>query len=180
MQHCPSCTWKDDRPVLVGDETTRSRSISSPIESRRISIAIFWIFFIIGTWALVQDNRFMLIVDITTFLAICLFMFTALVFSFAVLNAMRGRQLNSEMPKLQIIHKGMADPVPAPEQVTPAPVIRKRYHNPVSDFMLNAIFKKKKNKFTQKSFLIAPMHRLRGASFQSGTQYRLRHRSRYG
>lgn len=126
----------------MGDESKRSRSISSPIESTRISVAIFWIFFIIGTWALVQDNRFMLIFGITTFFAICLFMFTALVFSFAVLNAMRGRQLNSDMPILQLTPKGMADGVPAPEQVTPAPVLRKRYHNPVSDFMLNALLKK--------------------------------------
>ena len=70
------------------------------------------------------------------------FMFTALVFSFAVLSALRGRQLNIEMPILQITPKGMADEVPAPEQVTLAPVLRKRYHNPVSDFMLNALLKK--------------------------------------
>ena len=126
----------------VGDETKRSRSISSPIESTRISVAIFWIFFIIGTWALVQDSRFMLILGITTFFAICLFMFTALVFSFAVLNAMRGRQLNIDMPILQITPKGISDAIPAPKQVTPTPVLRKRYHNPISDFMLNALLKK--------------------------------------
>lgn len=126
----------------TGDESKRSRSISSPIESTRISVAVFWVFFIIGTWALVQDNRFMLILGITTFFAICLFMFTALVFSFAVLNAMRGRQLNIDMPVLQLAPKATAVGVPEPELASPAPVLKKRYHNPVSDFMLNALLKK--------------------------------------
>ena len=84
----------------------------------------------------------MLVLGITTFFAISLFMFTALVFSFAVLNLMRGRQSKIDMPLLQLTPKAAAIGVPEPEQAAPAPVLRKRYHNPVSDFMLNALLKK--------------------------------------
>ncbi|MFA6224641.1 MAG: hypothetical protein WC620_00300 [Methanoregula sp.] len=126
----------------TGDESKRSRSISSPIETTRISVTVFWALFIVGTWALIQDSRFLLILGITTFFAICLFMFTALVFSFAVLNAMRERQLNIKMPVLQIAPKRTPVVVPEPEQAPLAPVIRKRYNNTVSDFMLNALLKK--------------------------------------
>jgi hypothetical protein len=49
-----------------------------------------------------------MIAGITTFFAICLFMLTALLFSFAVLNTMRGRKLAIEMPVLQL----SPEPVP--------------------------------------------------------------------
>jgi hypothetical protein len=129
----------------TGDESKRTRSIASPIETTRISVVIFWALFIVGTWAIVQDSRFMMITGITTFFAICLFMLTALVFSFAVLKTMRGRRLGIEMPILQLAPNA---PVATPVAVTeaepapPAPVLRKRYNNPVSDFMLNALLKK--------------------------------------
>ena len=77
----------------TGDESKRTRSIASPIETTRISVVIFWALFIVGTWAIVQESRFLMIAGITTFFAICLFMLTALIFSFAVLNTMRGRRL---------------------------------------------------------------------------------------
>jgi hypothetical protein len=122
----------------AGDESKRTRSISSPVETTRISVILFWALFIIGTWAVLQESRFLMIAGITTFFAICLFMFTALAFSFAVINTMRGRRQQIEVPVLNI------SPVAAQqvEQAPPAPVLRKRYNNPVSDFMLNALLKK--------------------------------------
>jgi hypothetical protein len=126
----------------TGDESKRTRSIASPIETTRISVIIFWALFITGTWAVIQDSRFLMIAGITTFFTICLFMFTALVFSFAVLNTMRGRRLPIEMPVLQLTSNAPLVIVPQEEPAPPEPVLRKRYHNPVSDFMLNALLKK--------------------------------------
>jgi len=127
----------------TGDESNRTRSITSPIETTRLSVALFWGLFIVGTWAVFQESRIMLIAGITTFFAICLFMLTALIFSFAVLKTMRGKKLGIENPVLQLTPSAPA-PVPAiqAEPAPPAPVLRKRYNNPVTDFMLNALLKK--------------------------------------
>jgi hypothetical protein len=126
-----------------GDTTKRDRSIASPIETTRLSVVLFWAMFIIGSWAVLQENRYVMIAGITTVFAISLFMFTALIFSFAVLSAMRGRQKGIKMPVLQLT-PDIPDPVAVPlaEPAPPAPVLRKRYNNPVSDFMLNALLKK--------------------------------------
>jgi hypothetical protein len=126
----------------MGDESKRTRSIASPIETTRISVVLFWALFVIGTWAVFQESKFLMIAGITTFFAICLFMFTALAFSFAVLNTMRGRRQLIELPVLQLSPDVSPVTVPQTEQAPPAPVIRKRYNNPVSDFMLNALLKK--------------------------------------
>ena len=77
----------------VGDESKRERSIASPIESTRIAVVLFWATFC--DWRLgeyLQETRFGLIFGITTLFAICLFMFTALAFSFAVLSTMRRQK----------------------------------------------------------------------------------------
>ena len=125
-----------------GDESKRSRSITSPIETTKISIVLFWVFFLIGGWAVMQESRLILIAGITTLFAISLFLLTAVIFSFAVLNAMRARRkeipIPAGMPVVQITPQA---PVMVP-QADPAPVIRKRYNNPVTDFMLNALLKK--------------------------------------
>jgi hypothetical protein len=126
----------------TGDESKRTRSISSPVETTRISVCIFWVLFVIGIWAIFQESRFLMIAGITTFFAICLFMFTALAFSFAVLKTMQGRRQQIELPVLQLsIATNLVAAQPA-EQAPPEPVLRKRYNNPVSDFMLNALLKK--------------------------------------
>jgi hypothetical protein len=126
----------------TGDESKRARGISSPIETTRISVTIFWALFIIGTWAVFQESRFLMIAGITTFFSICLFMFTALAFSFAVINTMRARRQLIEVPAPQISPTASPVITPQAEQAPPAPVLRKRYNNPVSDFMLNALLKK--------------------------------------
>lgn len=127
----------------AGDESKRSRSISSPIETTKISVVLFWALFLVGTYALLQDTRFMFILGVTTLFAICLFMFTALAFSFAVLSTMRGRRQGISMPVFQLVPATEPTVAPPTEATQPAPVvIRKRYNNPISDFMLNALLKK--------------------------------------
>ena len=130
----------------AGDESKRTRSIASPIETTKISIGLFWALFILGGWALLQENRIVMIAGITTLFAICLFLFTALVFSFAVLNTMRAKRKGIKTPAgMPVIQISPAAPatVAAPQaEPAPVPVIRKRYNNPVTDFMLNALLKK--------------------------------------
>jgi hypothetical protein len=129
-----------------GDESKRTRGLASPIETMKISIALFWALFVIGGWAVMQESRLVMIGGITTLFAISLFMITALVFSFAVLNTLRARRNGAKAPLgIPVIQISPAVPVPVPAEaglVPPAPVIRKRYNNPVTDFMLNALLKK--------------------------------------
>lgn len=137
-------TMVDQFPT--GDETKRARSIASPAETTKIVTILFWIFFAVGGWALLQENRYLMVAGMTTLFSICLFMITALGFSFAVLNTMRGKKkgigIPAGMPAVQISPAAPA-PVAAPQaEAVPAPVIRKRYNNPVTDFMLNALLKK--------------------------------------
>jgi len=133
----------------TGDESKRTRSLSSPAEATKIAVVLFWALFAGGTWAVMQESRILMIAGITTFFAISLFMFTALIFSFAVLNALRNKKQMAELPVIRLAATvpampGMpvATPVPLAEPEQPAPVLRKRYDNPVTDFMLNALLKK--------------------------------------
>jgi MFS family permease len=127
----------------TGDESKRVRSISSPIETTKISVVLFWALFAVGIFALLQGTRFMLILGITTLFAICLFMFTALAFSFAVLSTLRGRNRGTKLPVLQLAPATPPAAAPQGEAAGAAPVvIRKRFNNPLSDFMLNALLKK--------------------------------------
>jgi glucan phosphoethanolaminetransferase (alkaline phosphatase superfamily) len=126
----------------MGNESKRERSLASPVETTKLSVALFWGLFIAGSIAVLQENRFIMIGGVTVLFAITLFMFTALIFSFAVLNTMRGKKKGIPVPDgLPVIQ---ISPVPAlhAETVPPAPVLRKRYNNPVTDFMLNALLKK--------------------------------------
>jgi hypothetical protein len=128
-----------------GDESKRTRSITSPVETTKISIALYWAFFIIGSWAVMQESRLVMIAGITTLCAISLFLLTAVIFSFAVLNAMRARKNGVQVPiGMPVVQISSPVPVAIPqeEQAPPVPVIRKRYNNPVTDFMLNALLKK--------------------------------------
>jgi hypothetical protein len=132
----------------AGDESKRTRGIASPVETTKIATALFWIFFVIGGWAVLQEKVYVMVAGITTLFAICLFMMTALVFSFAVLNTMRGRTKGIKtpvgIPVLQLSSAGTTVPVAVPPTgpVPQTPVLRKRYNNPVTDFMLNALLKK--------------------------------------
>ncbi|MFA5266647.1 MAG: hypothetical protein WC379_01650 [Methanoregula sp.] len=130
-----------------GDESKRTRSISSPIETTKISIALFWLLFVIGGWAVIQESRLVMIAGITTLCAISLFLLTAVIFSFAVLKTMRARRSGTgkpfEIPEVQLTPSAQV-PVAVlhADPAQPVPVIHKRYNNPVTDFMLNALLKK--------------------------------------
>jgi len=73
-------------------EENRTRSLSSPLESTRIAVGVFWVLFVSGIWALLQQDRLLMIAGVTLIFATCLFLFTALAFSFAVLCALRRRR----------------------------------------------------------------------------------------
>ena len=126
----------------LGDEETRTRGISSPIESTRLAVVLFWILFIPGAWAVLQEGIITRIVGITLLFSICLFMFTGLVFSFAVLSAMKGRKNAYGDTVLRL-----GQPVPQLSPSTPASVkettvYQRRRENPLSNVMVNALLKK--------------------------------------
>jgi hypothetical protein len=124
-----------------GDESTRTRSLTSPVESTKLAVVLFWCLFIPGAWAVLQEGIITIIVGITLIFSICLFMFTALVFSFAVLSSMKGRM---KVPGDTAMR--MDTPVPAAETVLPAtsiPVVRSTPRkNPLSDILVPALLKK--------------------------------------
>jgi hypothetical protein len=123
-------------------EDIRERSLSSPKESTMIAVIVFWAMFIPGGWAVLQETRFTLIVGITTIFAICLFMLTALVFSFAVLSTMKQRE--KAMSKAAI-HKGETPVNRGSLKVSPVPetnVTLKQYKRPVANLMLHTFLKK--------------------------------------
>ncbi len=126
----------------LGDEETRTRGISSPAESTKLAVVLFWILFIPGAWAVLQEGIVTRIVGITLLFSICLFMFTGLVFSFAVLSAMKGRKsaygdtalrLGKEVPQLT---------PSTPVSVKETTIRPRRRENPLSNIMVNALLKK--------------------------------------
>ena len=126
----------------LGDEENRTRGISSPEASTKLSVVLFWGLFFPGAWAVLQEEILTRIVGITLLFAICLFMFTALVFSFAVLSAMRGRKSTIDET---IVRAG--SPAPAVSSLTPVvtqkpAVSQKGRKNPLSNIMVNALLKK--------------------------------------
>jgi len=130
----------------LDNESNRTRSLSSPVETSKVSVALFWLLFALGGWAVLQESRIVMIAGIAVLFAISLFLLTAIVFSFAVLNALRGKKSGVPIPiGMPVIRISPAVPVPVAaeaEPVQPAPVLRKRYNNPLTDFMLDALLKK--------------------------------------
>jgi hypothetical protein len=126
----------------LGDEETRTRGISSPAESTKIAVVLFWVFFIPGAWATLQEGIVTRIAGITLLFSICLFMFTGLVFSFAVLSAMKGRK-NAYGDTVLRIGKPtpQLDTIPM-RTVTEIPGSQKRRKSPLSNVMVNALLKK--------------------------------------
>jgi hypothetical protein len=125
----------------AGDESARERSLASPIESTRIAVVIFWILFLIGGWAIFQETRFGLILGITTLFSVCLFMFTALIFSFAVISTMR-RQRDTARKNVQPILITENYVPPAPTDPVPPTSSHTQYSRPVPSFMVDTFLKK--------------------------------------
>ena len=126
----------------LGDEENRTRGISSPAESTKLAVVLFWVLFVPGAWAVLQEGIVTRIVGITLLFSICLFMFTGLVFSFAVLSAMKGRKNAYGDTVLRI-----GQPIPQlspspPATVKEAMVRQRRRENPLSNVMVNALLKK--------------------------------------
>ncbi len=76
----------------TGHEEARERSIASPVEFTRLSVILFWILFVIGSLMVLQGTRVMLVAGIATLFGICLYLITAVIFSFAVFNLMQSRK----------------------------------------------------------------------------------------
>lgn len=70
-------------------EDRRVRSLSSPVASTRLAVIVFWTLFVSGAWAVLQENRLVIIAGITTVVATFLFLLTAIIFSIAVLGVLR-------------------------------------------------------------------------------------------
>lgn len=125
-----------------GNETSRERSISSPVESTKLAVIVFWCLFIPGAWAVLQEGIITRIVGITIFFSICLFMFTALAFSFAVLSTMKSRKKKIGNPDLPAVPSSEIPSTIQMTQSTPEIVTTKRYKSPISNFMVSALLKK--------------------------------------
>jgi hypothetical protein len=121
------------------DESARERGISGPVESTRLVVVLFWALFIPGGWAVLQESPFLLVVGITTLFAISLFMFTATVFSFAVLSAMSNR--------VETYGETVIQPASLSGQVPhsssdPEPTPMSGGKKPVMNVLMNALLKK--------------------------------------
>jgi hypothetical protein len=126
----------------MGDETAREKSIASPEETTKLSVLFFWALFILGAWAVMQDGIISIVAGVTTLIAICMFMMTALLFSFAVLSTMRQQAKASEV---HVTQAGL--PLKNPDFTKPLPVDKsattsKRYKRPVTNFLINGLLKK--------------------------------------
>jgi hypothetical protein len=79
---------------------TREITLWSPMRFTRISVLVFWPLFIIGSFMVVLQSRFMLVGGIALITGIFLYLGTAVVFSAAVLNALgsAGRESNKSSP----------------------------------------------------------------------------------
>ena len=125
----------------LGDESNRKRSLSSPVESTRIAVGIYWLLFIIGGYAILQESKYAIIIGVTSLFSGVLFMFTALILSFAVLHAMRRRRTSMGVSDIN------AAPVPMPVSDTPPAegqqnIQKKHYRRPVSNFMVDALMRR--------------------------------------
>ncbi len=126
----------------LGDEETRTRGISSPAESTKIAVVLFWICFIPGAWAVLQEGVVTRIAGITLLFSICLFMFTGLVFSFAVLSTMKGLK-NAYGDTVLRLGKEVPQVSPSsPVSVKETTIHQRRRENPLSNVMVNALLKK--------------------------------------
>jgi hypothetical protein len=126
----------------LGDEETRTRGISSPAESTKLAVILFWILFIPGAWAVLQEGIVTRIVGITLLFSICLFLVTGLVFSFAVLSTMNGRKNVLEDTVLRVgksvPQQSTSQPVSVKE-ITPHP---RRVEKTLINIIVNSLLKK--------------------------------------
>jgi len=75
----------------VHGEEKRTQSLSSPVQSIRLSIGIAGVLFLVGTGLILQEGRIAFITGTVTLVATVLFLFTALAFSFAVIHTLKHK-----------------------------------------------------------------------------------------
>jgi hypothetical protein len=123
------------------NEELRERSIASPTESTKLASLVLWAMFVPGAWLILQEGRNAMIIGITTIFAVCLFMLTALVFSFAVLSTMRRKKKVAGGTVLSVAHA--TSPPHTPPTRFEQPVLGKRaIKQPASSFLVDALIKK--------------------------------------
>ena len=76
----------------LGDEESRDKNWGSPVPFTRISVLLFWLFFIIGGWMVFQQSKVIFVGGIALLIGLLLFLATAVVFSLAVLNQMSAKK----------------------------------------------------------------------------------------
>lgn len=126
----------------LGDEETRTRGISSPAESTKLAVILFWILFIPGAWEVLQEGIVTRIVGITLLFSICLFLVTGLVFSFAVLSTMNGRKNALGDTVLRVgksVPQQSTSPPVSVKETTPHP---RRIKKPLLNIIVNSLLKK--------------------------------------
>ena len=91
----------------VAGQDRREPGFGSPIMFTRISVLVFWPLFIIGSFMVVLQSRFMLVGGIALITGIILYLGTAVVFSAAVFNAMTssGRGNTTSRPVQGVMGK---------------------------------------------------------------------------
>jgi hypothetical protein len=72
----------------VAGQETRESGLGSPLMFTRISVVVFWPFFILGSLMVFQQSRFMLSGGIALITGLILYLGTAVVFSAAVFHMM--------------------------------------------------------------------------------------------
>lgn len=80
------------------NEEERERSIWSPGEFTKYTVAIYWPVYITGAAMLIPGSRILTVSGIATVFGLILFMITALVFSGATYNLMRAKNKGSRTP----------------------------------------------------------------------------------
>jgi bacteriorhodopsin len=129
-----------DRCPMENDED-RERSLASPAEATKLAALVLWALYIPGVWAILQEGRFAIIIGITTMFAICLFAFTALVFSYVVLGTMKRRSKTRREAVLSTTPATATATTPSPR--LEKPVLGSRpYKRQAANFLVDALVKK--------------------------------------
>ncbi len=125
----------------IENEEVRERSLASPAEATKIAAIVLWALYIPGVWAILQEGRTTIIIGITTMFAVCLFVFTALVFSYAVLGTMRRKSKTRRDTVLSVTPA--TAPVPSRSARLEKPVLGSRpYKRQAANFLVDALIKK--------------------------------------
>ena len=96
----------------VSGQEKREISVWSPMMFTRLSVLAFWPLFIIGSFMVFQQSRFILVGGIALIIGLILYLGTAVIFSVSVFNAMAsaGKERNRSNPVPGVM--GRLSPLP--------------------------------------------------------------------